>query len=291
MRLIRSRRLAEEDGAVLMIMALSLPVIMLLLAMAMDFGNWYVHKRQLQTRADAAALAAGRRLRGELRRLHRHDDERGPRTAAEDKIRATALTVRRSCPRRYNTMPGDARTGSASRSTATPTGPCYAHPGGQGLLDGGGRRRAHVPSFFSGFGVPKPKIVASARVALRQPSGGMLPFVVADPSASGCVAAQFQRRRRRLVVATDSLDSRAVSGSATGAADLAAGEQPHDGSRSGSGARPTRSTYTNMAYVTSLPAGHGHRRASKGSELTPLNPGVHNDNPYFIPVRRRARAR
>ena len=46
--------------------AVMIPVFLLLTALVVDVGNWYTHKRQLQNRADAAAFAAGRRVREEL---------------------------------------------------------------------------------------------------------------------------------------------------------------------------------------------------------------------------------
>ncbi len=39
--------------------ALLIPVMFALAAVVLDVGNWYVHKRHLQTQVDAAALAAG----------------------------------------------------------------------------------------------------------------------------------------------------------------------------------------------------------------------------------------
>ena len=36
-----------------------IPVILLLMALVIDVGDWYTHKRQLQNRADAGAFAAG----------------------------------------------------------------------------------------------------------------------------------------------------------------------------------------------------------------------------------------
>ncbi len=36
-----------------------IPVFLLLTALVVDVGNWYTHKRQLQNKADAGALAAG----------------------------------------------------------------------------------------------------------------------------------------------------------------------------------------------------------------------------------------
>ena len=48
-----------ERGSIMVMAAVMIPVFLLLTALVMDVGNWYTHKRQLQGRADAGALAAG----------------------------------------------------------------------------------------------------------------------------------------------------------------------------------------------------------------------------------------
>lgn len=50
---------ADERGGVLVLFALLVPVLILVMALAIDVGNWFVHKRHLQMQADAAALAGG----------------------------------------------------------------------------------------------------------------------------------------------------------------------------------------------------------------------------------------
>ena len=49
----------REDGGIIVFFALLLPVILLFLSLAVDIGNWWVHRRHLQLQADAAALAGG----------------------------------------------------------------------------------------------------------------------------------------------------------------------------------------------------------------------------------------
>ena len=49
----------DERGQVIVLAAVMIPVFLLIAALALDVGNWYTHKRQLQNRADAAAFAAG----------------------------------------------------------------------------------------------------------------------------------------------------------------------------------------------------------------------------------------
>lgn len=55
---------AAEHGGVLAIIAVSMPVLLLFAVLVIDVGNWFVHKRHLQTQADAGALAGGDLFRG-----------------------------------------------------------------------------------------------------------------------------------------------------------------------------------------------------------------------------------
>ena len=54
----------RERGQVVVLMALFLPVFFAMGAVVLDVGNWYVHKRHLQTQVDAAALAGGTKFTG-----------------------------------------------------------------------------------------------------------------------------------------------------------------------------------------------------------------------------------
>jgi len=51
--------LHHERGSVIVMFALLLPALLLVLAFAVDVGNWFTHHRHLQMQADAAALAGG----------------------------------------------------------------------------------------------------------------------------------------------------------------------------------------------------------------------------------------
>ena len=53
----RTDRSRREAGQVAVLVALLIPVFFGLGAIVMDVGNWFVHKRHLQTQVDAAALA------------------------------------------------------------------------------------------------------------------------------------------------------------------------------------------------------------------------------------------
>ena len=58
MRLLH-RIVREQRGAMAITVALLFPALLGLGVIAVDVGNWYVHKRELQIQADAAALAGG----------------------------------------------------------------------------------------------------------------------------------------------------------------------------------------------------------------------------------------
>lgn len=62
--LSRLTAVRRESGQVVVFFALLIPVLFGLAAVVMDVGNWFVHKRHLQTQVDAAALAAGPAFEG-----------------------------------------------------------------------------------------------------------------------------------------------------------------------------------------------------------------------------------
>src|SRR5436305_1555816 len=62
MRLLR-RIVGEQRGAMAVVVGLLFPALLGLGVLAVDVGNWYVHKRELQTQADAAALAGAAYLK------------------------------------------------------------------------------------------------------------------------------------------------------------------------------------------------------------------------------------
>jgi hypothetical protein len=51
--------LRQEDGSVLVVVVVFLPILILFIIFVVDVGNWFEHKRHLQLQADAGALAGG----------------------------------------------------------------------------------------------------------------------------------------------------------------------------------------------------------------------------------------
>jgi ABC-type glycerol-3-phosphate transport system substrate-binding protein len=58
------RMVRDQSGGVLVTVAVALPMLVMLGSFVIDAGNWWVHKRHLQTQADAAALAGAGALAG-----------------------------------------------------------------------------------------------------------------------------------------------------------------------------------------------------------------------------------
>ena len=54
--------LRGENGGIIALTGLLLPALVVLLAVVIQIGNWWVHKRHLQIQVDAAALAAGQQF-------------------------------------------------------------------------------------------------------------------------------------------------------------------------------------------------------------------------------------
>ena len=53
----RRHPLTDERGQTIVLFSVLLPLILLLTSIAWDAGNWWIHRRHLQTQADAAVLA------------------------------------------------------------------------------------------------------------------------------------------------------------------------------------------------------------------------------------------
>jgi hypothetical protein len=58
-----ARRGREDAGAVLVMVAIMMPAIIGMSGLVLDVGNWFAHKRHLQTQADAGALAGAGQFR------------------------------------------------------------------------------------------------------------------------------------------------------------------------------------------------------------------------------------
>ena len=177
------RGIADERGGILVLFGLLLPFFLVLGALIVDVGNWYVHKRHLQTQVDAAALAGGG-LFGTC-----FSDPAGGNAAIQDE----ATKYSGGPASLYNEQVGGALKGSISILYQSPT---YA-AGGPGPDDTETQGPCETPSLmfdvkgteqklpliFSIPGLPwVDALNAHARVQLRQidTQKGLLPVTVPD---------------------------------------------------------------------------------------------------------------
>lgn len=165
----------------IVLVGLLLPVLMVLLALAVQIGNWWVHKRHLQTQVDAAALSAGQ---------HFSECLTSPGGTVQSNMETVAATYGGAT---YNPQVG----GAAGRGTITMWYQRNAYPPpGRAPADAGVAEgqdactsamfdvkatEASIPHIFS-IGLLPVDVYAHARVELRllTTMKGLLPVAVPD---------------------------------------------------------------------------------------------------------------
>lgn len=155
-----SRVARDEHGSVLLVTGLTLPILLLFAAFSIEVGTWYVHKRSLQNRADAAALAAGGVYASGLS----CDD-----AAITDEIDRYAGVSAEG----FNAHVNDQSKVTVTVNELDGVDPCAAHAAGDAFSAPSTYwtdvkvRESEVGGLLSGFvGVHPPPISASARVQL-----------------------------------------------------------------------------------------------------------------------------
>ena len=176
-----------------MIFAAAVPVFILFLAIALDVGNWYTHRRQLQIRADAGALAAGVEYQSRLVACLQTD----PVVAG-----AAIVAVARDYAGGTKNIGNPQGSVSTAINSSTFGGfdgsdggnPCFKHlPDATDYVSpNGGRwtdvkvRETNIPTLFGMFGFKLPQITARARlqVAPATSDNQFVPLGIPDPLIS-----------------------------------------------------------------------------------------------------------
>ena len=190
-------RLGEESGSILVVSAVLIPVMLVLVAFVVDVGNWYTHKRQLQNRADAGALAAGVDFASSWAGCVQ-DEDPALKAATEAVIMASARTYAgdpTSAAPVNTEIAHQARVEVLLNSTTYNTGsdgsdgggPCFDHAG-DAISPGGGEWvdvkvvERDLPSLFGGIGVPLPRNLARARVEIHPAvaDNGFIPLAIPE---------------------------------------------------------------------------------------------------------------
>ena len=202
-------RLRSERGGILVLAAVTLPVFLLVCALVVDAGNWFTHKRQLQNRADAGALAAGVEYLAQLANCQANPSGAG--LAIADAAKRYAGDPDASVPgTKYNqeiTNNNDLvvainRTNVTDASDDSDGGnPCQPHTTGDAISPNADSlwtdvkvRESNIGTLFHAFGLNLPSITARARVQVKQVTGlskGGLPFVHETGDYVDCAWAEF----------------------------------------------------------------------------------------------------
>jgi len=184
-----SARLRDDRGQVIVLAAVMIPVFLLFTALVLDAGNWFAHKRELQNRADAAALAAGVELAKDWPGCIGNSTDEAAITAVAKRfggdIELDPTAVNTEV---VNNSKFDIAVNSTSYDTGTDNsdggGPCFDHaanpaPEGESNIspDGGTWvdvkvKETDTKSFAGKFGVNLTQNRARARVQLLESSQG-----------------------------------------------------------------------------------------------------------------------
>jgi Flp pilus assembly protein TadG len=207
-----SSRARDERGSILTIAAVTIPVFLLLTALVVDVGNWYTHKRQLQNKADAGALAAGVEYVARLKNCVSAPGTTGVAISEVAKRYAGIDDPANAIPGpEYNqtiNMPSrlTVRINATSDTAADYSdggNPCVDHTTGDDISTGGlwtdvKAREDQVGTIFGGFGLNLDHVTAQARVEVKPVVGiarAGLPFVAETGDVVECVWAEFVRAR------------------------------------------------------------------------------------------------
>jgi hypothetical protein len=177
---IRKRISRDEDGSVLVVVAIWLGVAFLFAIFVIDVGNWFVHKRHLQVQADAAAFAGGTQFQacfggglGDTAIYNQATKYAGVLGSVYNF--QVGATNQGSLSVLYQSKTYPAGTGGPPADDTQTTGPCSA----PNMFDVK-MTEAGLPLFFSGFGLSSLNEHARARVQLFA-EGGLRPSIPLAP--------------------------------------------------------------------------------------------------------------
>jgi putative Flp pilus-assembly TadE/G-like protein len=224
----RSPDRSSERGAVVVMVAVWLPVLALFVSFAVDFAHFFDYSRNLQNRADAAALAAGVAYgttcfsspndTTQLANIgHVAQQYAGPPNGTPD----TNLPYAFSSSAPYQNQPNLTQ-GQATNFFMVLNGATSHDKGGTSFSDGNfcsadytnpagpavdvWLTQEHLPLFFPLVGF-QPNISAHARVQLQGEASSpfVRPIAVSDPGAFGCATVIFKNSNDNSTIATRDL--------------------------------------------------------------------------------------
>ena len=191
---LRTTDFRRESGQVVVLFAILLPVLFGLGAIVLDIGNWYVHKRHLQTQVDAAALAAATGFRAcffdaasanlgiaSVALSYAGDTARDPDARNQQVQVPGAVRVTLNSQRYWAKGDSSTPTSNGYGTATDPVGDGSAGtPCATSTLDVKATD-TDVPKLFSWLGI-RPDIKAHARIEIRKvkAESGFLPLAVPE---------------------------------------------------------------------------------------------------------------
>jgi putative Flp pilus-assembly TadE/G-like protein len=224
-----SARLKQEHGVVMVLVALWLPVMLIFISFAVDAAHFWDFSRNLQNRADAAALAAGVQYGNACFGTPTQGQLDGIGHAAQQYSGAPGAAA--DLPYAYNTVsnyqntlnnPGastanfhlrlnasaSADHGGVNFEKGTFCSATYDNPAGPAADVW--VTQEHVPLFFPLFGF-SPNISAHARVALQGEAGSnAAPIAVGDTGFTPCVSVRLMNAATNTLIQTVTLSKEPV---------------------------------------------------------------------------------
>jgi putative Flp pilus-assembly TadE/G-like protein len=193
---LRLRRLRDERGSVLIVVAVFMTSAIALITFVVDVGHWFEHKRHLQAQVDAGALAGATAFDGcaSASATDRSNSASAANGAIETQIRKYAGDTKNNAAAlnaQVNNKPNVTVVINASKYPGD-GGANYDDPAGPPCASGYVDVKstdANLPLLFASSVVPK--INAHARVSIEQVTtlSGSLPLAVEDvnPLATGAL--------------------------------------------------------------------------------------------------------
>jgi Putative Flp pilus-assembly TadE/G-like len=221
---MKPARLRQESGSVMVIVALWLPLMLIFISFAIDAAHFWDFSRNLQNRADAAALAAGAEYgnacfgspsSGQLTAIgHAAQQYSGPTGPLADlpygyaSVSNYQNTVNNPGASEANfhlrlNASASADHGGANFEMGTFCNATYDNPAGPAADVW--VTQEHVPLFFPLFGF-SPNISAHARVALQGEAGSSsAPIAVGDTGFTPCVSVRLMNAATNALIQTVTL--------------------------------------------------------------------------------------
>jgi hypothetical protein len=183
-----------------------LPVFLLLLALVLDTGVWFTHKRSLQNRADAGALAAGVEYLSQLKRCTNPATSGDAATAITNAAKQYGGATSATDPYNQTPVTQDRTTVVVNADPSQPLAdntagnPCDPHADADSISPANAiwtdviAQETDIRTLAGMFGVNLSSITARARVEMKQLTGVAhdgLPFVNETGDQVDCAWAEF----------------------------------------------------------------------------------------------------